>query len=144
MLLKQHFEDVPCAYDVRSQFGVPLRIPLGALSDFARRHAITQADLLGAYIESEYDALSARVLSRSRADGWVLILDGFDEMSEDAQRQMLACLERTLEIEPQHHLLLTSRPTVGGILTKEWPIINPRSTFKKKSRILSVTKCTEV
>ena len=85
-------EDVPCADEVRSQLGVQLRIPSGAVSDIARKHAIRQADVLGAYIKSEDDALSARVLSRSRADGQVLILDGSDEMSEDAQRQMLACL----------------------------------------------------
>eukprot|EP00928_Gymnodinium_smaydae_P067687 TRINITY_DN5069_c0_g1_i1.p1 TRINITY_DN5069_c0_g1~~TRINITY_DN5069_c0_g1_i1.p1 ORF type:complete len:1095 (-),score=230.87 TRINITY_DN5069_c0_g1_i1:67-3288(-) len=84
---------------------LPVHVPLSELV----RLASASGDLLESYIVHAYDKLSDIIL-KARSTGWHLILDGLDEAAREKQ-QVVNLLETLVKKEPQHRILLLTRPS---------------------------------
>lgn len=87
------------------------RMPLRcSLIDLAPLVVECPEDALRNHIQRTLDVSSKRVLESERERGWLLILDGLDEVAI-AKERILTWLEDIVLKETQHHVVLTTRPS---------------------------------
>merc|ERR1712226_528752 len=97
---------------------MPIRIALLELAAFVSKRKALDEEVFQEFLRVSFGrSVHEKVLAKSQDVGWLLVLDGFDEaaiasnQSQSAQQHILVWLQKFVQCQKQHYIILTSRPS---------------------------------